>query len=51
MGNVLVSGFKSDQSAYRSEIGGLYGLVIVVEMIKEMWDLTSGIVTLGCDGN
>ena len=31
MGNMLVPVFKSDQSTYRSEIGGLYGLVMVVE--------------------
>ena len=41
MGNVLVLGFKSDQSAYRSEVGSLYGLVMVVELSKNMWALPS----------
>lgn len=35
MGNVLISGFKADQSAYRSEIGGMYCLAMVIELIKD----------------
>lgn len=50
MGNVLISGFKSDQSAYRSEIGGICTLVMVVELIKSMWILGNGSVIIGCDG-
>lgn len=30
MGNVLIPGFKTGQSAYMSEIGGIYGLVMVI---------------------
>ena len=36
MGNVLVPGFQSNQSAYRSEIAGIYGLVMVTEEIKRV---------------
>ena len=50
MGNVLIPGFKSDQSAYISEIGGIYALVMVVELIKRMWDLDKGSIVIGCDG-
>ena len=50
MGNVLIPGFKSDHSAYRSEIGGIYALVRVVELIKEMWNLDKGSIVIGCDG-
>ena len=50
LGNVLIPGFKSDQSAYRSEIGGIYGLVLVVELTKEMWNLDKGAIIIGCDG-
>ena len=49
-GDCIIPGSPSDQSAYRSEIGGLYGLVIVVEMIKDMWNIQSGSIVLGCDG-
>ena len=39
MGNVLIPGFKSGQSAYRSEIGEIYALVMVAELIKRIWNL------------
>lgn len=32
MGNIFILGFKIDQSAYRSEIGGIYGLLMVIEL-------------------
>lgn len=39
-GNVLLlPGFKSDQSANMSEISGIYDMVMVVELIKELWKL------------
>ena len=50
MGNVVVPGYGLDQSAYRSEIAGLYAMVLVVEMIKEVWGFTKGGILLGCDG-
>ena len=34
MGEVVVPEYPSDQSAYRSEIAELYGIVVVVETIK-----------------
>ena len=50
MGNVLIPGFKSDHSAYRSEIGGIYALVRVVELIKDMRNLDEGAIMIGCNG-
>ena len=50
MGTVVVPGYGSDQSAYRSEIAGLYAMVLVVEMIKEVWGLSKGGILMGCDG-
>ena len=50
MGTVVVPGYASDQSAYRSEIAGLYAIVLVVEMIKEVWGLTEGRILIECDG-
>lgn len=31
---IIISGFKTDQSAYRGEIGGIYGLVMAMELIN-----------------
>ena len=50
MGVALVPGYGSDQSAYRSEIAGIYAMVVIVEMIKEVWGLTKGGILIGCDG-
>ena len=50
MGTVIVPGYASDQSAYRCEIGGLYVMLLMVEMIKEVWTLTKGGLEIGCEG-
>ena len=39
-GNVLIPGHHTDHSAYRSEIGGLYGLVLMTELMKEVWRIS-----------
>ena len=49
-GNVLIPGHHTDHSAYRSEIGGLYELVLMTELIKQVWRIREGEITLGCDG-
>ena len=49
-GKVIVPGYASDQSAYRSEVAGLYGLVFVLERIVSVCRLSTGGVTIGCDG-
>ena len=50
IGRVLVPGYPSDHSAYRSELAGLYSIVLVVETIKEVWGQTAGSVVVACDG-
>ena len=50
VGRLISPGFASDQSAYRSEISGIYGMVAMVEGIAKVWKLTQGKITLGCDG-
>ena len=50
VGRVVVPGYPSDQSAYRSEIAGLYGVTLIIEMITKVWGLPSGSVIVGCDG-
>ena len=49
-GNVVVPGFASDQSVYRSEIAGIYGAVLVSEIVKEAWAINKGGIIIGCDG-
>ena len=46
----MVPGYASNQSAYRSEIAGIYAMVLVVEMIKVVWELSVGGILIGCDG-
>ena len=50
VGRLKTPGFPSDQSAYRSEISGIYGMVAMVEGIKQVWKIANGHITLGCDG-
>jgi len=50
MGTVKVPGYGLDQSIYRSELAGIYAMVVIVENIKEMWTLTGGGILNGCDG-
>jgi len=47
---MAVPGYGSDQSAYRSELEGIYAMVVIVEKIKEMWTLIGGGILIECDG-
>ena len=49
-GKVAVPGYASDQSAYRSELAGLYGIVFVIETLVEVYCITHGGVSIGYDG-
>ena len=49
-GKVAVPGYASDQSAYRSELAGLYAIVYVIETLVEVYGLSKGEVIVGCDG-
>ena len=49
IGHVNVPGTVLDQSAYRSEIAGIYGSVVTIEIIKEILKLDRGSVIIGCD--
>jgi hypothetical protein len=46
----VIPGLAAAQSSYRSELGGLYGIVCVVETLTSNYGLTSGSITIGCDG-
>ena len=43
-------GAADDQSPYRSELSGLYGIVSSIEQVCEEHDVRSGSVTIACDG-
>ena len=49
-GKVAVPGYASDQSAYRSELAGLYAIVYVIETLVGVYGLSKGEVIVGCDG-
>ena len=46
----VVPGESEDQSAYRSELAGLYGIISTVEQICLEHSITQGSITIGCDG-
>ncbi len=50
VGEVLVPGTSRDQSAYRSELAGIYSIMTGVKNICEFFKITSGATELGCDG-
>jgi hypothetical protein len=45
-----VPGLSADQSPYRSELSGLYGIVVMVEVVCTHFEITSGAIEVGCDG-
>ena len=49
-GPCVTPGNKKDQSAYRSELSGLYGIAIMVEAICKFHQIEGGHVEVGCDG-
>jgi len=49
-GSVVCPGGASDQSAYRSELTGLYVIMTVVNHLCEFYTIEEGSVEIGCDG-
>jgi hypothetical protein len=45
----VTPGDPSDQSPYRSELSGIYGILCVVEELCDLYRITSGSITIGCD--
>jgi hypothetical protein len=50
VGVLKVPGLPADQSSYRSELSGMYGIVVMVEVICTHFEITSGAIEAGCDG-
>jgi hypothetical protein len=44
-----VPGLPTDQCAYRSELTGILGTVILIDIVCQFFQITSGQVTIGCD--
>eukprot|EP00978_Attheya_sp_CCMP212_P015316 scaffold39516_cov35-Attheya_sp.AAC.2 len=49
-GSLVLPGSSLVMSAYRSELGGLYGIICVVEDVCTIHTIESGHITIGCDG-
>jgi hypothetical protein len=50
LGLNIVPGHPDDQGAYRSELAGLFGIVLVVNLLCSWAGITSGGIEIGCDG-
>lgn len=48
-GSTVVPGEPEDQSAYRSELTGIYGIVMTIRHLEQHFHVT-GAITVGCDG-
>ena len=49
-GEFIVPGLPSNQSSYRSELAGIYALVLAISTLCTHYKLMSGAVEIGCDG-
>jgi hypothetical protein len=43
-------GHPSDQGTYRSELVGLFGIILVVNALCLWADISEGAIEIGCDG-
>ena len=49
---IIPAGDPSDHCSYRSEAGGLYGLICALRLICEFYHIDSPLLAeLGCDGD
>ena len=46
----VVPGSDDDQSAFRSELAGLYGIIIATTTLCSFHAITNGCITVACDG-
>jgi hypothetical protein len=46
---VVVPGYASDQSAYRSELAGLFGMAVILNVICKVHRIDKGNIELACD--
>jgi hypothetical protein len=48
-GSCVVPGYASDQSAYRSELAGLFGMAVILNVICKVHRIDKGNIELACD--
>ncbi len=49
LGANVTPGHPDDQNPYRSEIGGIFGIIVVVEALVNLYDISHGTIELACD--
>jgi hypothetical protein len=49
LGANVTPGHPEEQNPYRSKVGGIFAIGIVVEAITTLFDIQSGTIELGCD--
>jgi hypothetical protein len=49
LGANVTPGHREDQNPYRSEIGGIFAVVVVVEALVQLHDISQGTIELACD--
>jgi hypothetical protein len=50
LGDVVVPGNEHDQTAYRSELTGIYAILLTVSKLCQYYKINRGAMELGCDG-
>jgi len=50
-GKVVCPGGEADQSSYRSELMGLYAMLVAIHHLCIFYDIKEGQVEIGCDGS
>jgi hypothetical protein len=50
MGQVITPGGPSDHSSYRSELSGIYSILVVVNQLCAHYKIVDGEIELACDG-
>ena len=50
-GMMIIPGQPNDLDAYRCELGGLYGIVVIIDALCVYHSIKSGSITRACDGD
>ncbi len=45
----ITPGHHLEMDAYRTEVGGLYGIISIIERLVKTFNLSHGSITIGCD--
>ena len=48
-GTKWITGWATDQNSFWSELGGIIGVLTVVEMVVTFWKITAGKITIKLD--